>query len=91
MKEVLDVKVIRTLIPEYGRTKRALTVTFGASGSPVKHTVTVPSGTRCREIEGEPANLFVDDISWMPKSDHMGRHDATYYGIRIPRADVSMS
>jgi hypothetical protein len=45
MKEVLDVKVTRNLIPEYGRTVRDITLTFGASGCPVKHTVTVPAGT----------------------------------------------
>lgn len=95
---VSETRLIRRKIPGRGRTIRDVAVTFGSSGAHFKYDVVVPKGTLCKEIIGEPANLFVEDLSWIPKipfnggliPDYFCIHDATYTGIRIKREDVQM-
>lgn len=95
---VSETRLIHRKIPGIGHTIREIKTTFGSSGAHFKYDVTIPTGTRCKEIIGEPANLFVDDLSWIPKipfdggliPDYFCIHDATYTGIRVKREDVTM-
>ena len=85
MKEVLDIKVKRTMVPEYGKTTQEIKTTYKG------YDITIPAGTRCVEIsEREPDFLFVDDLSWIPKEQPCLKHDATYYGIHVKREQVKM-
>lgn len=90
MKEHIEIIVKKTKVSEYGRTNQDITLTFGSSGGLTKHTVTVPKDTLCIEIEREPENFFVQDLSWIPNTAFMCRHDATHYGIRINRKYIRM-
>lgn len=84
MREVLDVKIKRTMVPEYGKTTQEIKTTYTG------YDITIPAGTRCVKIEGEHACLFVDDLSWIPKEQPCLKHDATYYGIRVKREQIKM-
>lgn len=62
--------------------KNSFTHRYGHGG-----TVEVPAGARIeRPVSGEPGVFWVDP-SLFPKGS-LERHDATYYGIRVPRDNV---
>lgn len=56
------------------------------------YDITIPQGTRITHITAcgvDPRYNFVDDLSWIPKELPLLRHDATYYGINIPKELVA--
>ncbi len=68
-------------------TVREITIPYGKGGLIVD--ITIPSHTRvvpCPDTSGE---FFVDDLSWIDRrTQGMTLHDATYYGIRLPRLEI---
>ena len=71
-----------------GYTSKDLVLTFGASGSAMKHTVNVPSGTRCHKPEGCPDSWLVADLSCIPGNNFMAFHDAYHFGIPVPEDEL---
>jgi hypothetical protein len=72
------------------RTNQDVTVNFKHYGD-----ITVPKGTRLTHITSmgiDEKYHFVDDLSWIKKNyptiDRVLLHDATYYGIDIPKEFV---
>lgn len=65
-------------------TSEALSIEFGASGSPLRHTVEVPAGTRCRKLDGGSDPWVVADLSFIEDKRSLLFHDADHYGIRVP-------
>lgn len=78
-----------------GQTNRDVEIVFRG------RNITVPKGTRTTHVTacGVDENYnFVDEFSWIPKIelpggrlviDQMMLHDATYYGIDIPKEYVT--
>lgn len=60
--------------------------------------VTIPKGTRVTNMTAcgiDNGVFFIDDLSWVPPypdgtKRHGFIHDATYYGISIPRETVDL-
>ena len=51
-------------------------------------TITIPEGIRTTHQTAmgiDESYNFVADLSWIPKNQYGLKHDATYYGINIPR------
>jgi hypothetical protein len=67
-----------------GETNAELTIEFGASGSKLKHTVTVPAGTKVGKRDSGSDPWIVDDLSFIENKTSILYHDADHYGIRIP-------
>lgn len=67
-----------------GRTIEPLEVTFGASGSILKYTVTVPANTRCIKLVGGSDPWVVLDLSFIEDQHSLLYREADVQGIRIP-------
>jgi len=72
------------------QTNQDVTMTYREYGE-----ITIPKGTRLTHntAMGKDLNYnFVDDLSWIPLVDGIKQfgliHDATYYGINIPKEFV---
>lgn len=72
-----------------GVTSEEITTEFGASGSTVKHTVTVPARTRCVKLEGGTSTWVVQDLTFLPNKNSIEYHDADHYGIRISEEKIA--
>lgn len=70
-------------------TSEPLRVEFGASGSPLRYSVDVPAGTRCRKLDGGSDPWVVADLSFIEDKRSLLFHDADHYGIRIPEDKLS--
>jgi hypothetical protein len=80
------------------RTRRELTITWGPGATPLSnYTTTVPKGhrvTRARLMDRDerPADLrewfFADPDGLGFEPDSLELHDATHYGIPIPRDEI---
>lgn len=65
-------------------------VTFGATGSHLQYTVSVPAGTACRKLDGGSDPWVVQDLSFLDrKAMPLMYHDAYYYGIRVPEEKIT--
>ncbi|EMM5100974.1 hypothetical protein ACK249_005157 [Pseudomonas aeruginosa] len=71
-----------------GETRSELTVEFGASGSKLKYTATVPAGTKVGKREGYADQWIVDDLSFIEDKSSLMYHEADHYGIRIPESEI---
>lgn len=71
-----------------GVTAEELVITFGPTGG-LKHNVTVPSGTRCKKLDGGSNPWVVDDLSFIADKRSIMYHDADHYGIRVPETKVT--
>lgn len=72
-----------------GVTQEELQLTFGASGSRLKHDVTVPAGTRCKKLDGGSDPWVVDDLGFIEDKRSILYSDADNYGIRVPEDKIT--
>lgn len=71
-----------------GETKSELTIEFGASGSKLKYTATVPAGTKVGKRDGHSDQWIVDDLSFIESKTSLMYHEADHYGIRVPESEI---
>ncbi len=58
-----------------------------SSQNPMLRTrIHIPKGTRVRPCDR--GQFFVDDLSWIPSTQSILRHDAEHYGIRLDAEQV---
>jgi hypothetical protein len=83
-------KSIITKQTAFGVTTEELEVTFGPSGTPTRHTVTVPEGTPCRFHPGGAGVWYVSSTGFLPgdAASRVLRSDADIYGIPIPQGRI---
>lgn len=67
-----------------GVTTEEITTTVG----PVKFSVTVPAGTRCRKLDGGSDPWVVSDLGFISDKGGILYWDADIYGIRIPEDKI---
>lgn len=73
-----------------GITNRELTITFGPSGSALRHDVVVPVATRVRQLQGGQSPCWVvEDLNFLTDRRSVAHHDAEHYGIPVPDEAVT--
>lgn len=55
----------------------------------MKHTVTVPAGTRCCKLGDGSDPWVVQDLGFIENKRGILYSDADIYGIRIPESEIS--
>lgn len=72
-----------------GETRTELTIEFGASGSKLKYSATVPAGTKVGKRDGGADQWIVDDLSFIEDKNSLMYHEADHYGIRVPESEIA--